>query len=223
MLYGLNCTWWRWLRRCGCSRGFGVQSPSAYAFIRYVINEHYPYYAYQELQERLTWLDKREHQTGRLLLRLANFWQPEICIVNEHRFDEYLHAGCRKAKRVEMEHCRKAKRVEMEQPILKDDQLLKDNQLLNDNQFLKETRGMKRMMVIDLQMMRMEEVRTQVLPLCDDQTMLVLLGNLYREKRGEEWLRLQESEHSGITYDLYDIGIIFFDKKVYKQHYRMNF
>ena len=193
-------TWWRWLRRCGCSRGFGVQSPSAYAFIRYVINEHYPYYAYRELQKRLTWLDRRGHQTGRLLLRLANFCQPEICIVNEHRFDEYLHAGCRKAKRVEMEH-----------PILK------------DNQFLKETRGMKRMMVIDLEKMGMEEVRTQVLPLCDDQTMLVLLGNLYREKQGEEWHQLQESEHSGITYDLYDVGIIFFDKKVYKQHYRMNF
>ena len=193
-------TWWRWLRRCGYCRGFGVQSPSAYAFIRYVINEHSPYYAYRELQERLTWLDKRGHQIGRLLLRLANFWQPEICIVNEHRFDAYLHAGCRKAKRVEMEH-----------PILK------------DNQFQKETRGMKRMVVIDLEKMGMEEVRTLVLPLCDDQTMLVLLGNLYREKRGEEWLRLQESELSGITYDLYDIGIIFFDKKVYKQHYRMNF
>ena len=79
------------------------------------------------------------------------------------------------------------------------------------------------MVVIDLEKMRMEEVRTQVLPLCDDQTMLVLLGNLYREKRGEEWLHLQESEYSGITYDLYDIGIIFFDKNVYKQHYRMNF
>ena len=199
-------TWWRWLRRCGYCRGFGVQSPSAYAFIRYVINEHYPYYAYRELQKRLTWLDRRGHQTGRLLLRLANFWQPEICIVNEHRFDEYLHAGCRKAKQVEMEH-----------PILKDDQLL------NDNQFQKEARGMKRMMVIDLEKMGMEEVRTQVLPLCDDQTMLVLLGNLYREKQGEEWHHLQESDYCGITYDLYSLGIIFFDKKVYKQHYRMNF
>lgn len=211
MLYYLS-TWWRWLRRCGCSRGFGVQSPSAYAFIRYVINEHYPYYAYQELKERLAWLDRREHQTGRLLLRLANFWQPEICIVNEHRFDEYLYAGCRKAKRVEMEH-----------PILKDNPILEDKLLLKDHLLLKETRGMKRMLVFDLEKMGMEEVRTQVLPLCDDQTMLVLLGNLYREKRGEEWLRLQESELSGITYDLYDIGIIFFDKKVYKQHYRMNF
>ena len=199
-------TWWRWLRRCGYCRGFGVQSPSAYAFIRYVINEHYPYYAYRELQKRLTWLDRRGHQTGRLLLRLANFWQPEICIVNEHRFDVYLLAGCRKAKRVEMEH-----------PILKDDQLL------NDNQFQKEARGMKRMMVIDLEKMGMEEVRTQVLPLCDDQTMLVLLGNLYREKQGEEWHHLQESDYCGITYDLYSLGIIFFDKKKFKQHYRMNF
>ena len=33
-----------WLRRIRYSRGFGVHSPWAYKFIRYVINEHYPYY-----------------------------------------------------------------------------------------------------------------------------------------------------------------------------------
>ena len=193
MLYGLS-TWWRWVRRCGCSRGFGVQSPSAYSFICYVIHEKDSYYAYQELQERLTDFDKREHKTGRLLLRLANFWQPEICMVNEHRFDEYLHAGCRKAMLEEM-----------------------------DEQSLAAVNDRKRMMVVNLERMGMNEVIENVLPLCNDQAMLVLLGNLYREKRGEEWLHLQESEYSGITYDLYNIGIIFFDKKVYKQHYRMNF
>ena len=199
-------TWWRWLRRCGCSRGFGVQSPSAYAFIRYVINEHYPYYAYQELKERLVHLDRRQHKLGRLLLRLANFWQPEISICNDSLFEDYLRAGCRKVKWVELEH-----------PIQTDYLLLKDNLLLN------EAWGKKRMMVINLEKMGMKEVRTQVLPLCDDQTMLVLLGNLYREKRGEEWLHLQESDYCGITYDLYSLGIIFFDKKKFKQHYRMNF
>ena len=162
-------TWWRWLRRCGYCRGFGVQSPSAYAFIRYVINEHYPYYAYQELKERLVHLDRRQHKLGRLLLRLANFWQPEISICNDSLFEDYLHAGCRKVKWVELEH-----------PIQTDYLLLKDNLLLN------EAWGKKRMMVINLEKMGMKEVRTQVLPLCDDQTMLVLLGNLYREKRGEE-------------------------------------
>ena len=199
-------TWWRWLRRCGCSRGFGVQSPSAYAFIRYVINEHYPYYAYQELKERLVHLDRRQHKLGRLLLRLANFWQPETSICNDSLFEDYLHAGCRKVKWVELEH-----------PIQTDHLLLKDNLLLN------EAWGKKRMMVINLEKMGMKEVRTQVLPLCDDQTMLVLLGNLYREKQGEEWHHLQESDYCGITYDLYSLGIIFFDKKKFKQHYRMNF
>lgn len=38
-----------WLRRAHHSRGFGVQSPSAYSFVRYVINEHYPYYSYDLL------------------------------------------------------------------------------------------------------------------------------------------------------------------------------
>jgi hypothetical protein len=199
-------TWWRRLRRCGYCRGFGVQSPSAYAFIRYVINEHYPYYAYQELKERLVHLDRRQHKLGRLLLRLANFWQPEISICNDSLFEDYLLAGCRKVKWVELEH-----------PIQTDYLLLKDNLLLN------EAWGKKRMMVINLEKMGMKEVRTQVLPLCDDQTMLVLLGNLYREKRGEEWLHLQESDYCGITYDLYSLGIIFFDKKKFKQHYRMNF
>ena len=199
-------TWWRRLRRCGYCRGFGVQSPSAYAFIRYVINEHYPYYAYQELKERLVHLDRRQHKLGRLLLRLANFWQPEISICNDSLFEDYLHAGCRKVKWVELEH-----------PIQTDHLLLKDNLLLN------EAWGKKRMMVINLEKMGMKEVRTQVLPLCDDQTMLVLLGNLYREKQGEEWHHLQESDYCGITYDLYSLGIIFFDKKKFKQHYRMIF
>ena len=41
-----------WLRRMSYSRGFGVQSPSAYRFIRYVISEHYPYYAYADLRKK---------------------------------------------------------------------------------------------------------------------------------------------------------------------------
>ena len=40
-----------WLSRINHCRGFGVQSPSAYAFIRYVVNEHYPYYAYEDLRK----------------------------------------------------------------------------------------------------------------------------------------------------------------------------
>ena len=41
-----------WAVRIGHCRGFGVQSPWAYRMVRYVINEHWPYYAYAPLAAR---------------------------------------------------------------------------------------------------------------------------------------------------------------------------
>lgn len=95
MFYYLS-TWWRWLCRCKYSRGFGVQSPSAYSFIRYVINEHYPYYAYSELEERYEMPGRLQHKLGRLLFRLANYWQPEKCYSIESLYFPYINAGCYK-------------------------------------------------------------------------------------------------------------------------------
>ena len=187
-------TWWRWFRRCGYSRGFGVQSPSAYSFIRYVINEHYPYYAYQELQEQFPQLNRREHKVGRLLLRLSNHWQPVIRLCNRHIFDAYLHAGCMKTESYE---------------------------IADSLSFL--DKNVKTMVVVDLDKQPMEFVLKNLLPLCHSQIMLVLLGNLHASKTYSSWLRLQESEFSGITYDLYYVGVVFFDHKIYKQHYRVNF
>lgn len=96
MVYYLS-TWWRWLCRCKYCRGFGVQSPSAYSFIRYVINEHYPYYAYSELEERYEMPGRLQHKLGRLLFRLANYWQPEKCYSIESLYFPYINAGCHKS------------------------------------------------------------------------------------------------------------------------------
>ena len=48
---------WRWLRRIKYCRGFGVQSPTDYRFVRGVINEHAPYYLYEDLARELPGLD----------------------------------------------------------------------------------------------------------------------------------------------------------------------
>ena len=61
-----------WLSRIGKCRGFGIQSPTDYAFVRYVVNEHWPYYAYETLKAD-HWLERK---LGRLYLRLANWRQP---------------------------------------------------------------------------------------------------------------------------------------------------
>jgi hypothetical protein len=37
------------------------------------------------------------------------------------------------------------------------------------------------------------------------------------------WQKLQEDQHTGISYDLYYVGLLFFDCSLYKQHYIVNF
>ena len=37
------------------------------------------------------------------------------------------------------------------------------------------------------------------------------------------WNQLKEDERVGVTFDLYDLGLLFFDKTKIKQHYIVNF
>lgn len=82
-----------WLRRINRCRGFGVQSPTDYRFVRNVINEHWPYYAYDKLGKGDNWLRRK---TGKLYFRMANELQPHT-IADWVGFSDYLQAGCRKA------------------------------------------------------------------------------------------------------------------------------
>ena len=60
------------MSRAKYCRGFGIQSPWAYRFVRYVVNEHYPYYAYDDLRPLFPHLSKRERRVCELYLRIAN-------------------------------------------------------------------------------------------------------------------------------------------------------
>lgn len=74
-------------------RGFGIQSPTDYQFVRYVINEHWPYYDYETLKDD-SWLTQK---LGRLYFRVANWRQPSV-VIDGVGAEKYLLAGCRKAK-----------------------------------------------------------------------------------------------------------------------------
>lgn len=82
--------WLIWLSRLHRCRGFGIQSPTDYAFVRYVVNEHWPYYAYDEI-EAADWLSQK---LGQLYFRLANWRQPSAMLADE--WQTWWQAGCRK-------------------------------------------------------------------------------------------------------------------------------
>ena len=53
---------------------------------------------------------------------------------------------------------------------------------------------------------------------------ICIVKGIYSSREMKEmWKYLKNNEHVGITFDLYDIGILFFDKSKIKQHYKVNF
>ena len=89
-----------WLGRIHRCRGFGVQSPWAYAMVRYVINEHWPYYAYEPLRRAYPQVGGVGRKLLELCLRLANRVQPAAAFtlgVDGEMYVAYIKAGCRRA------------------------------------------------------------------------------------------------------------------------------
>lgn len=86
------CHLFVWLRRIGHCRGFGIQSPSDYWLVRYVINEQWPYYLYDEIGQDDDWLTRK---LGCLFFRIANWRQPSV--IMSDGYHDYLKAGCRNA------------------------------------------------------------------------------------------------------------------------------
>jgi hypothetical protein len=85
--------WLVWIKRISHCRGFGIQNPDDYFFVRYVVNEKWPYHAYEQLppdNDRLT------VKLGRFYLRLANYLQPAY-IADLVGMGAFFKAGCHKA------------------------------------------------------------------------------------------------------------------------------
>lgn len=184
---------WNWIHRMGYSRGFGVQSPSAYSFIRYVLTEHYPYYAYDELKMRFKSFDHATKKKGRLYFRLANYAQAS------HWFDyhsakqpyaAYVHEGCRKT----VFHA-------------------------IDGKTIPHTFRIARLSMTE----DYQAVYEALCKVATDDSILILEGINANKDTKAFWKRVQESQKATRTYDLFLCGIIVFDTSKHKHHYIVNF
>ena len=185
-----------WLRRIKYCRGFGVQSPSAYRFIRYVINEHYPYYAYDELRKELTRLDSLTRKRMELYFRVANFRQASLWLDFCERNDviaTYVGRGC---------HATQVRRITDLQQITADDRI----EVLR----ICPSAGCEALLEAALQK-------------TDDHTLFIIEDIGYNDTARRLWQTLLESDLTSVSYDLYYLGIAFFDRKRYKANYVVNF
>lgn len=184
------------MRRFSHSQGFGIQSPSAYRFDREVINDHHPYHAYAALQLTFPHEDRLTLKLARLYFRIAHAVQVRQWALCTHRNDVYrvyIEAGCRTA-------------------------ILVDGDKVGE---------LDKIVVSDVLVMAMEDNRW---PMCEafvsrahERSMLIVEG-IYASKKAKVWWKeLINDARTGVAFDLYDCGIIFFDHTKSKQVYIINF
>ena len=187
-----------WLARSRHSRGMGVQSPSAYRFIRYVVNEHYPYYAYEDLGSMPFSISKRRIKLCRFYFRLSNFCQPSVIFNYGSRteaYEVYMKRGCMKAVVLNQQHG---------QP-----DILRTIDKLD----------MARISLVG----NYPAVVNDAISKAHSQSVFVVEHIKRNKETWKYWQSLVQDSRVAVTYDLYYCGVLFFDKNIFKQNYIVNF
>ena len=210
----------RWLTR----QGFGVHSPWAYDLIKNVINEKHPYYAYDDLypfwEKAPQYLPQYPQSRDELLFRLVNRFGPDYILevgTGAGVSTGYLASVSRKSKVVtvdfphpaEKEVRRNLKKIHNIEYIAAD--VTKTVQDILDSgtipQFIHIAHTALWKQIVDM-----------ILPYATSNTVIVV-EDMGKKQKKEWWKQLIKDERVGVTFQMKKLGILFFDRKMTKQHY----
>lgn len=184
------------MRRFTHSRGFGIQSPSAYRFDREVINAHHPYEAYADLKHAFPQQDRLTLKLARLYFRIAHATQARQWALCTHRNDvysAYIEAGCHTTIFVDGDEVGEVDKVAESDVLV---MTVEDDRWPMCEAFVSRAH---------------------------ERSMLIMEGIYASKKAKIRWKELVNDERIGVAFDLYDCGIIFFDHTKSKQVYIINF
>lgn len=187
---------WIWLTRIKYCRGFGVQSPNDYRFIRYVINEHWPYYKYEKLKNAVTDINSDTRRLCKLYFRIANHCQAERFIditPDNPAYAKYVKAGCRKIKTI----------------------TISDTDTLNTPTGVIIAR-------MDARQATVETIET-LMQSAGEGSVIILQGIYDTREARQCWSKAIDYKRVGVAYDLYYCGLLLCVRRQYKQCYKVNF
>ena len=192
-----------WLRRVRYSRGFGVQSPWAYRFIRYVVNEHYPYYKYEQLAEQVYGIDKTTRKLCKFYFRLANYQQAHTfvdCYPTSSCYKIYVDAGCQKANYYRITEA------------ISEEELIRLFSNIGEYSMVRVPLVANYRTVVDKAL--------DYLP----SSSVLIIENIKRDKETQKyWSELISDSRTGVSFDLYYCGVLFLNNDMVKQSYIVNF
>lgn len=227
---------WIWGKRFRYRKGYGVHSPFAFHFITAVIQEKGNYYAYKELNKIRLKLIKQKHsllvngllnrkKNDQLLFRLVNYTQPQTILeigTDTGLSTLYLAEAAKKAQCITLDN------EKATQQTVRDIFCGRKNIRLLTGELLPLTQEtILQLDSIDFLYVHFPHCTPQIWNLCIEKASprsLFIIEGIHRtDKQSALWKKYIADPCTGITFDLYDLGIIFFDKTKIKQHYIVNF
>ena len=199
---------WNWCCRFRHRCGYGVHSPSDFFLITSVIYEKLPYYAYDCLKASASskTLPHYREKVNRLLFRLVNYFCPTTLVeVGKGNGDafRYMQAACTSMDAISLDG---SDWEEVRRQLEKELKRMKQVDFLH----IAHTPYYK-------------EVFEMVFPYLHERSS-VIVGEIYASKERKAWWKqLTSDERIRLTFDLYDIGLMFLDTKRYKQNFTVNF
>lgn len=195
---------WNWCKRFRHRCGYGVHSPSDFFLVTSVIYEQLPYYAYRELAacQFSSPLPHYRRKVNRLLFRLVNYSRPE----------RLVEVGAGNGSSIAY---MRASRPSMQSMTI-------DGQTLESTLSTLRAAG-----PIDFLHIGFTPYYKEVLEeafSCLGKNACIVVGGIYdSDEKRAWWKQVQEDERVRISFDLYDIGLLLFEEKRFKQHYIINF
>ena len=215
----------KWIRRKRNSHGYGVQSPNDFFFVRHVLRESSPYYAYTDLHQ-LYQTAKATHpdtplyreEVYRMLFRLTDYVHP--CTIVEVGTRTAL-AACSMAMARPTTPCI-AIGTECMSPIAQPPQIeiKKGDEIALFNKELQRLGTIGYLHIAHTSHYR--EIVDMALPHVCDNTLFIIDGIRDNKEKLAWWRNLKKSPFTGVCYDLGVIGLLFFDKSRYKDTYWIN-
>ena len=187
----------RWLRRFRKRCGYNIHSPFAFNFVTSVIYEAGRFYAYSALESQGVNVPKRARlKDDRLVFRVVNFAEPKRIVAVGPDAEAFRHT---------CDYIRAARNC----PLCVNPRI--DELKATPPDFLYADCNDWKAHV------------DAFLPHVHDKSAL-MIKNIYRTKESyQAWKQLIAQPEVRVSFDLYDFGICFFEKRLNKEHFVINY